>query len=254
MGPNNEVYALGDDTHDVWGSICTLKNAFNGGVQAADCTTPAVTPSPSAGPRVYVGPALSQWPAANMACQLQGGQKYKCFDTYGLRSIASDPITPYKVYIAYVAGAPPAPSSPGIYFTQSTGSGGWGAFTNPPVTVAVNTSTVIYYDPQVTVDTDGTIIVLYMGVNVAPADTSGAATMYYKVWVPGASGFAGPYTLTNWNTSTIQYACGRGEYFVGDFMAGKAFGARAFLNFPYNGSTSVPYNYRTTWVNQWNQY
>ena len=264
-GANNEVYAVGD-VNNGWSRICTLKNAFApGGVQPADCTmlgtcgspsgnctmqggTLEWTPAPSDGGKVYTGPEITQWASTETACTLQSGKKYKCFNTYALRAVAADPFVNYRVYVAYVAGGG---SAPGIYFTRSAGGANWGLFTQP-VLLAQNTPTVFYYDPQITVDTDGSIIVSFSGISVAPGDTSGNATFFVSLSGDGVNFVPWIPTGNFWNTSMMPYHCGRGTYFFGEYRDSNAFGNRAYLSFQAGGSTSSPYVYGTGWMNRWN--
>jgi len=223
------------------------------GSQSGNCTTQGGTlewtPTHSGADKIYTGPEITQYASTETVCQSQNGKKYKCFNTYGLRAVAADPFVNYKVYVAYVAGGG---SAPGIYFTRSTGGSNWGLFTQP-VLIAQNSPNVFFYDPQITVDTDGTIIVSYNAISVAPGDTTGTATFLVSLSGDGvnfASWFpAGP---GNWNTSMMPYHCGRGAYFFGEYRDSNAFGNRAYLNFQAGGSTSSPYVYGTGWMNRWN--
>jgi hypothetical protein len=268
------VYAF-VDVSTAWSKICTLKNAFTGGVTEADCTmlgkcasqsgdcvsqpdgtarwVPPPSSSPSAGGRVYIGPEISQYPTSEMECQLQNGKKYKCFNTYPLRAVAADPLVNYKVYVAYTANSAAAPYARGIYFTRSTGGSNWGNFTQP-VLIAQDATNIFYYDPQITVDTDGTVIVSYNAFATAPGDTSGNGTFFISISGDGGATFLpwAPAGLNNWNTSTMPYHCGRGVYFVGEYRDSNAFGNRAYVSFQSGGSTTSPYAYGTGWMNRWN--
>jgi hypothetical protein len=272
-GANNEVYAY-PSIGDEWSKICTLKNAFSTGVQAGDCTMlgactsgpncdttanpPVQKPRPSGSPTpIYVGPELSQWAVpAEMECQLQSSKKYKCFGAYSLRAVAADPTTNYKVYVVYQASAASFPPyQPGIYFTRSNpGScpnNCFGTFTDPFL-IAADTSTVFNYDPQITVDLDGTIVVSYSAIAKAPAITNGTATVFARISTDGGSNFSGMYTIASWNSSTIPYHCGRGMYFVGEYRDSNAIGGRSYLGYPSGGSTFLAYNQLTRWLNRWN--
>jgi hypothetical protein len=160
-------------------------------MQSGDCTTlgGGLPPGP-AGTRTWdgyfmpVGAAISQWPASDVQCPTPGGNKYKCFAATPETSVAADPTTPYKVYVAFVAATnnptTKLATNSAIYFTKSSGNVNcgtncpWGTWTTP-VALTTVASGFYYYDPQITVDAQGTIIVSYSQIGVAPADTSGNA-------------------------------------------------------------------------------
>lgn len=261
-GANNEVYAFTDDMNG-WDNICTLKNAFNGGVQDSDCSLMGgnQSPSPNGSPDgrnpylVYVGAALSSWPSNDKRCDTippgGNGTKYKCFGTGALRAVVADPTTPDKVYVAYVVATSGTSSS--IYFTQSAGNANCGSscpFGAWSVPRNLTTGGGFNYDPQITVDSEGTIVVTYSRIYTVSEATSGAAnfiTLYSRDGVNWNTGVP----AVAWNTSSIQYHCHRGNWFVGDYRDGKVFGNRAYMSYQSGGTLTTPYTYRGRWINQW---
>jgi hypothetical protein len=195
---------------------------------------------------IGVGPTLSSWPSTEVTCPVQpNGDKVKCFVEWGERAVAADPITPKKVYVAFVHADPKSHNSD-IYFTRSSGGSNWGTWTTA---LMLNTSqTGYYYDPQITVDSQGTIFVSYSVLSTYP-DTTGSAKVYL-LWSPdgGTTWFAGQGST--WNTSSLQYHCGRGYFFIGDFRDNRAFGNRALFTYQQGGSATAPYRYRERWVSR----
>jgi hypothetical protein len=258
---NNEVYAYNDlYSASGWGKICTLKNVFSqNGMQSTDCGTLGgnLTPVPTGSSdladfRVNVGPALGGDHPPDTLCDRvppQTGQHYKCFAASPLVAAAADPVTAYKVYVAYVVAAQDAngnATSSTIYFTYSTG-GSFGT-TTWVTPVPLSPTTGIYYDPQITVDQNATIVVSYSSIAQAPGDTSGLATLYLKMSPDrGASWQEVPTYL--WAANLIQYHCERGVYFIGDYRDGKVFGNRAFLS--HQAGVSGSLSMAGHWVSQW---
>lgn len=259
-GANGEIYAYSDIKSASWTHICTLKNAFSGGVQQGDCTTLAggqnPPPNEGGGNYVYVGPPLSPYPIG-LVCKLTSTDTmYKCFDFYGLTALTADPVTNYKVYSAYVVKQGDDGhgflTSSAIYFSRSTGGASWGNWTTPiPVTP---TNSAVYYDPTITVDTDGTIFVTYSLFSASTYNSpneTGNATLYMRMSTDGGATWSAPVGWSNWNTSSIQYHCSRGVYFMGEYRSGSVLGNRAYLPYQYGGSTTSPYQYRGHWMSRW---
>lgn len=255
-GAGNEVYLYGDALG--WSKICTLKNAFaSGGVTSADCTTMGGGQSPSPalpeGGYVSVGPALSSWPESGVVCPLINGQKYACFSTWGLQAAAADPTVKYKVHVAYVVttnntNSPPTTTASTIYYTRSAGGSSWGAWTVP---VAITPKSGIYYDPAISVDSEGTIILSYSLITPVQTSTSGAATVYVTMSTDGGATWSTPIAFRSWNTSKIEYHCGRESYFIGDFRDAKAYGNRSRFDYQFGGSTTGAYSYYGHWLSRW---
>jgi hypothetical protein len=253
-GANNEIYGYADVHSGDWTQICTLKNAFApGGVQYADCTKMVnQSPAPagmSSGPYIYVGPPLGTTPPGTKCTMtFNGGKHYKCFDIQAETAVVADPVTPYKVYVAYVV-ANANTSTSAIYYSRSSGGSSWGTWTPPVALTPVDT--YVYYDPMITVDTDGTIFVTYSQITPVSVNESGAATVYVTMSTDGGQTWSSPMAWSNWNTSSIQFHCHRDVYFMGDYRNGTVLGNRAYLPYQNGGSTSSPYTYRGHWMSRW---
>jgi hypothetical protein len=258
-GANNEVYAFTDDMNG-WSTICNMKNAFNGGVQTTDCAWLGgnQTPAPKGGADdshpylVSVGPVVSS-PPSDSRCPLIGGNKYKCFDAAGLRAVVADPATPYKVYVAYAVATSTTASS--IYFTRSSGNTNcgtscpFGAWTVPK---NLTPGGGFNYDPQITVDSEGTIYVTYSRIFTTTEGTSGAANFFTQYSTDGgATWVSTAVPAIAWNTSSIQYHCHRGNWFMGDYHDTKPYGNRSYITYQYGGTLTTPYQYRGRWISKW---
>lgn len=257
---NNEVYAYNDlYSSSGWGKICTLKNVFSpNGMQSTDCGTLGGNqiPAPAGSDelndfRVNVGPLLGggNYPPDTGCIPPPSGGHYKCFSASPLVAAAADPVTPYKVYVAYVVAAQDVngnATSSTIYFTYSTG-GSFGT-TTWVTPVPLSPTTGIYYDPQITVDQNATIVVSYSSIAQAPGDTSGLATLYLKM-SPDRGATWQQVTAYVWGANLIQYHCERGVYFIGDYRDGKVFGNRAYL--AHQQGVSGALSMGGHWVSQW---
>jgi hypothetical protein len=52
-------------------------------------------------------------------------------------------------------------------------------------------------------------------------------------------------------TSSIQYHCHRGNWFMGEYRDSKVFGNRAYMNYQSGGTLTTPYTYRGRWISRW---
>src|SRR6185295_4691540 len=137
-------------------------------------------------------------------------------------------------YVAYTANDQGETS---IYFTQSQGGGSFGSWSTPVRVHTHGTEDVYYFDPEVSVDNEGTIVITYSLMVPAPFTTNGGARATVAWSTDGGMSFANS-DLVGWNALALPYHCGRQKWFLGEYRQVSKVGGRAIHLYQYQSGSS----------------
>lgn len=196
------------------------------------------------------GPGRACWRPFDM-------QWYPCFDTQQPVALYFSQTKLNHVFAAWQAEDPDATMLPGetarptsIYFSASV-NGLFTDWTTPQRVHPRATATMYYVDPSITVDHAGTIVVTYSAVeNDQPSPT---ATHHVSYSTSGGTAFtqAAPLFSILWYPATLSLHCLRNKYFLGEYIEGDVFGARAYHTVHRDANNFSTMNLEGFWASAW---
>jgi hypothetical protein len=226
------------------------------------CGTPSGTPVPEESRLISFGAPLSS--AAGACPSRSDGTStrfYDCFDTHQAISYASDPrATTPSVFLAYHAiDTSAAIGADGmrplsVYFTRNT-NGSLSSWSTP-VRIHGRVGQEDYFDPEISVDGSGTIVVTYSTMTRAPILTNSTRADVKARWSTVANSSTWNQAQGNafqgdsygvWFASSLPTHCGRRLRFLGEYRNPARVGGRVQHVFPSSASTAVPTNATSQW-------
>jgi hypothetical protein len=181
-------------------------------------------------------------------CPVAGdGNFYKCFvGSDNFIQFTVDPVTTKTFYAVYLAKdqREATPTHLALYFTKNTGQ----TYTtwSTPVVITPRLGNENYFDPAITVDANGTIVITYSRMTSSPdGDTSGSASGRAH-WCnindsscTNTSDWTDGGTFSVWNAKSLPFHCRRQWWWLSDYHYGSVMGGRAYHLLPSSG-TSAP--------------
>jgi hypothetical protein len=240
-----------------WPQVCLLSASSNPtvcGTVNNGVTTNGPKPEDE---DIAFGPALASQAGG---CALRAGNWYDCYDTEQPAAFATDPnATGLSVFVAYQSHDPTGALGPdnrrplSVYFVQNTNASltSW----TTPIRIHTRTAQEDYFDPAISVDGQGTVVVTYSVTTRAPVVTTGSRADVRLAW--STVGNTGTWTPGNagasygiWFGASLPYHCTRRRHFLGEYRNPSVVGSRAFHQFPASANGATPTGVNGEWFSR----
>jgi len=205
-GVEDQLWVASYDGHRF--ALCPLGPE---GVVVARCTEPDAATVKPLSQDMRFGAELSGDDAPDSACAPLSGRHYKCTRDDKPFSITVDKWLRHQVLVAFTAAD--VDDSTSVFVASYCGSQGvQGDCSSPgwrePVAVSSRPNAKrFYFDPEITVDLDGEIVVSYASLPTTPSSAPARSYIERAHFDPKHSLVQSPPRAVDWDTASLPYDC-----------------------------------------------
>ncbi len=241
-GAGNAVYVW--TVGGTWPELCEVSPDPGVCVQVTDGSGPMLS-----SPDITFGASGAYDESIHRTCNSSGAYR-RCFDTQQPMDVAANPNV-VELYAVWQGIDPDSSAhAASIYFSHTL----QGTLDNWTLPVRLNTrtsDTMEYFQPSITVDQTGFLVVDYASIEPGEVSPTATASDYEAYSVDGGASWAEVDLEAHWDPADLPFHCGPGrhKFFLGEYREGSAVGYRAYNTFPESRSAHVTQS--GLWSSRW---